>query len=383
MIEPVIDALTTVIRPACSAKNAMISSAMLPKVALRMPPTWGPVSAPSRSVDRPTIQARPRIEAADTIEHQRALDVHDEVHVRGDKRRERRWRRRQPAPAATGRPGPGSGRAKRLATWPHPTAWRRPRDRRRRPEHRRGGISASVRLPARRVQLPSRDTGLGADTARGLAAGNAGVHQALDRGPARPDDGLVGSRPGFPAGPLGCDRPRTGDRLTQPTTITISPRAGIVPSRARPASSPNDPRTTVSCSLVSSRHTAPGRSGPQASARSRQGGRGPAGRLEQDAAALVAADPRQSLASLAPAAGQEPLERPARSREPRRGHGGQHSRRSRHRHDASAGSRPCGDQPLARIGHHGRAGVRDERQVGAGGEVGQQVTLLASPLRAW
>ena len=66
MIEPVSDALTTVISPAWSAKNAMISSAMLPKVALRMPPTCGPVSAPSRSVDRPTIHARPRIAIADT-----------------------------------------------------------------------------------------------------------------------------------------------------------------------------------------------------------------------------------------------------------------------------------------------------------------------------
>ena len=52
MIEPVIDALTTSIRPAGSAKNAMISSAMLPNVALRMPPTCGPETAraaPSRS----------------------------------------------------------------------------------------------------------------------------------------------------------------------------------------------------------------------------------------------------------------------------------------------------------------------------------------------
>ena len=67
MIEPVIDALTTVMSPAWSAKKAMISSAMLPKVALRMPPTCGPVSAPSRSVDRPTIQASPRIPAAETM----------------------------------------------------------------------------------------------------------------------------------------------------------------------------------------------------------------------------------------------------------------------------------------------------------------------------
>ena len=54
MIEPVMNALTTSIRPACRAKKAMISSAMLPKVALRMPPTCGPVSDPRRSVDRPT-----------------------------------------------------------------------------------------------------------------------------------------------------------------------------------------------------------------------------------------------------------------------------------------------------------------------------------------
>ena len=66
MIEPVSDALTTSIRPACSAKNAMINSAMLPNVALRIPPTCGPVSDPRRSVDRPTTHARPRIAIAET-----------------------------------------------------------------------------------------------------------------------------------------------------------------------------------------------------------------------------------------------------------------------------------------------------------------------------
>ena len=45
MIDPVSDALTTSMRPACRAKNAMISSAMLPNVALRIPPTCGPVRA--------------------------------------------------------------------------------------------------------------------------------------------------------------------------------------------------------------------------------------------------------------------------------------------------------------------------------------------------
>ena len=66
MIEPVIEALTTSMRPACRAKKAMISSAMLPKVAFRIPPTCGPVSAPRRSVERPTTQARPRIATAET-----------------------------------------------------------------------------------------------------------------------------------------------------------------------------------------------------------------------------------------------------------------------------------------------------------------------------
>ena len=66
MIEPVSEAFTTSISPACSAKNAMISSAILPNVAFRMPPTCGPVSEPSRSVDKPTTQARPRMAIAET-----------------------------------------------------------------------------------------------------------------------------------------------------------------------------------------------------------------------------------------------------------------------------------------------------------------------------
>ena len=66
MIEPVIEALTTSMRPAWRAKKAMMSSATLPKVAFRIPPTCGPVTAPRRSVARPTTQARPRIAAAAT-----------------------------------------------------------------------------------------------------------------------------------------------------------------------------------------------------------------------------------------------------------------------------------------------------------------------------
>src|SRR5262249_49796054 len=47
------------------AKKAMISSAMLPNVAFRIPPSWGPVISPRRSVASPISQASPRIERAD------------------------------------------------------------------------------------------------------------------------------------------------------------------------------------------------------------------------------------------------------------------------------------------------------------------------------
>ena len=42
MIEPMIDAFTTVVRPAERAKMVIINSAALPKVAFRMPPTREP-----------------------------------------------------------------------------------------------------------------------------------------------------------------------------------------------------------------------------------------------------------------------------------------------------------------------------------------------------
>ena len=100
MIEPVSDAWTTSIRPRWRAKNAMISSAMLPNVALRMPPTWGPVSDPSRSVERPTTQARPRMDAADEDEQERRVGVQPEVE---DDRR-----RRSGARSRSGRHAPAS-----------------------------------------------------------------------------------------------------------------------------------------------------------------------------------------------------------------------------------------------------------------------------------
>ena len=56
MIEPVSEAWTTSIRPRWRAKNAMISSAMLPNVALRMPADLGAGQRPEpfgREADDP------------------------------------------------------------------------------------------------------------------------------------------------------------------------------------------------------------------------------------------------------------------------------------------------------------------------------------------
>ena len=53
MIEPVIDALTTPVRPFESAITAMINSAALPNVAFSSPPTPSPMRAARASVARP------------------------------------------------------------------------------------------------------------------------------------------------------------------------------------------------------------------------------------------------------------------------------------------------------------------------------------------
>src|SRR5712671_6497073 len=53
MMLPVIDALTSATCPLCSATTAMISSAALPKVALRKPPQTGPERRASCSVPKP------------------------------------------------------------------------------------------------------------------------------------------------------------------------------------------------------------------------------------------------------------------------------------------------------------------------------------------
>ena len=84
MIEPVIDALTTSMSPACSAKNAMISSAMLPNVALRMPPTCGPVSEPEALRREAHDPGEPEDRGGRRDEHDRLVGVEAEIQDDGD-----------------------------------------------------------------------------------------------------------------------------------------------------------------------------------------------------------------------------------------------------------------------------------------------------------
>src|SRR3712207_974255 len=58
-MEPMIEAFTTVVRPADRAKMVMMSSAALPNVALRIPPMRRPAWPARLSVAWPRTQARP------------------------------------------------------------------------------------------------------------------------------------------------------------------------------------------------------------------------------------------------------------------------------------------------------------------------------------
>ncbi len=59
MMEPMTEAFTTSATPTERAKIAMMSSAALPKVTLRMPPILGPESCPKDSVACPSTQGSP------------------------------------------------------------------------------------------------------------------------------------------------------------------------------------------------------------------------------------------------------------------------------------------------------------------------------------
>ena len=275
-------------------------------------------------------------------------------------------------PAATARlPLP---RRRRLSTAPdasHP----RPLSPGRPPRRTGAGAGSRSRRTTRRAASP-------APCRRRPAAGPPRARRPSTASTALP----AGTEPRIP----GCDAAGGGINPTrppaarvpalappaQPTTITTSPRAGIEPSAASAASSPRGPRTIVSWSFVSSRHTAPGRSGPQAAARSRSVAAIRPGAsnttLPRSSAAIPASRSRRSR----PLRGQEPLERPARARDPGRGDGGQHGRGAGHRDHGAPRRGPGGHQPLARVGHDGRARVGDQREVGAAGEVREELALL-------
>ena len=73
----------------------------------------------------------------------------------------------------------------------------------------------------------------------------------------------------------------------------------------------------------------------------------------------------QPLPPLAAGPRQEPLERPARPGDPRRRDRGEHGRGPGIGTTRAALGRPGRDEPLARVGDDGRAGVGDEREVRA------------------
>ena len=236
MIEPVSDALTTSIRPAWRAKNAMISSAMLPNVALRIPPTCGPVIEPSRSVERPTTQARPRIAAADRMNRT------------SGRRAGRSPGRSRGGSARRSRPG-------RSATHRELTEDRQP--------GAFGGLRGHAD-PIRRSAPYKPRRGIAArrgDPAGSFAAGRPARDQPLDLGDARREPRSVASTPGCGRRPVHRARP----------TRTNSPRARDPrhrPSRGRQLAQRRRARSSRGSWSAHGRPP-PGRSAPQAAARSR------------------------------------------------------------------------------------------------------------------
>ena len=198
MIEPVIDALTTSISPAWRAKNAMISSAMLPNVALRMPPTCGPLIAPeplrrqaddpgqARGCRPPTRRTRPSCR-------------------RGRRSRGRSRRRRAPSVASSEDAA----------------------DRRHLPEH---GQSAGVRSRRSSPDRSARDAG--------GEHGSAVRHGAVE--PPSRDPGLRGDPAGrvAPGQPSGDERLDPGARLGE-TGASVAAGRRARGRDSRPAASPS------------------------------------------------------------------------------------------------------------------------------------------------
>ena len=285
---------------------------MLPNVALRMPPTCGPVSEPSRSVDRPTTQASPRMRSAPTTMNRSvssacSAEVEDDRDEADHDRRDEQDRR----PTGDSWPRIGSrsdgvvGHRRSLSD----AARRR----------RAGGAGCPVSAATCLAASPRAD-------ARRRRAARPRRAPPPGRRPRRPPRRTP--RPARPAAPRRRARTRRGP--------------GSRPSAAAAASSPSVPRTIVSWSFVSSRQTAAGRSPPQAAGQVAQRGRDPARRLEHDRrrARRRRSGASRSRRSRPDCAAGTPRTLQRGPATPGRRDRRQHGRRARDRHHAPALGRP-------------------------------------------
>ena len=222
---------------------------------------------------------------------------------------------------------------------------------------RRRGRDAAGRVMDRQILAHSRDPtgrparrrgrGAGSPSRRRRASrpsprGTPSATEPLDLGPGRHQRVVRRGR-----------APRSGARspLAPPDHDDAPrPRAGIAPSAACAASSPSDPRTICSWSLVSSRQTAAAPVGAAGRGEVAQRRREPRRRLEQDASP---ARRRRSRASRSrrsrPVRGRNPSNAQRGPAMPDAATRGEHRRCARDRHDRAALRRPGGDQALARV----------------------------------
>ena len=195
-------------------------------------------------------------------------------------------------------------------------------------------------------------------------------------------DRVLAGEPGrFALGDCRCqlDRVRRGRGAEEPpTTTVISPRApGRSPTRRARRASRAGPLRSV---FVSSRHTAAGRSAPNAAARSAIVAASRCGASKNTSVRAArpasAASARRRCAERArqEAFEAEPIDRQSRDRQC-----GRHRRRSRqcgHRDSLGDG---CGDQPETRVGHRGHPGVGHDQDVRRRRRVPRAAAAAARP----
>ena len=217
MIEPVSDALTTSIRPAWSAKNAMISSAMLPNVALRMPPTCGPVSDAEplgRQADDPGQPEDRR--PPTTTNSERLVGVEAEVEDDRDDADERPCRaghdpRRRRERAEDGQAAGRAGGQRR---------------------HRRRSYAGRDQSGSP-VERAARHAGRGGDASRRVAPGHARRDEPLDLGAGSVHRAPAPSASAASAAPRRATHPTTSDELAARRDRAVRGRLGELAERAR------------------------------------------------------------------------------------------------------------------------------------------------------